>query len=219
MQFLTILTLIALCTGLLTPVAGLTQNKGDDAILEMSQAFKKGDRKRLAALLPQTVGNALEPWAAYWELRARLDTATPADVQAFFTRFAGTYQEDRLRNDWLLLLGSRRDWTNFAAEHLNYRMNDDRDLRCYSMAVENAFAGINVADELKRNWYAQKDADDGCNYLAAKLYAAKRLTEAEVWRKVRLAMEANRPKAARMAAEIVVADAAAFTPSAPFSTK
>ena len=212
MQLPAILSLIALygtlSATLLAPVTAQSQNRGDDAILEMSQAYKKGDRKRLAAMLPQTVGHPLEPWAAYWELRARLDTATPAEVQAFFSRFAGTYQEDRLRNDWLLLLGARRDWTNYAAEHLNFRMNDDRELRCYSMAVENAFAGINVADELKRNWYAQKEADDGCNYLAAKLYAAKRLTDAEVWRKARLAMEANRPKAARMAAEIAAADAA-----------
>ena len=208
MQLPAILTLIALCSGLLAPLTGQTQSKVDDVVIEMGQAFKKGDRKRLAALLPQTAGHPLEAWAAYWELRARLEIATPAEVQAYFTRFAGTYQEDRLRNDWLLLLGARRDWTNFAAEHLNYRMNDDRELRCYSMAVENAFAGINVTDELKRNWYAQKEADDGCNYLAGKLYAAKRLTDAEVWRKARLAMEANRPKAARLAAEIAVPDAA-----------
>ena len=42
------------------------------------------------------------------------DTATPQEVQDFLTRYAGTYQEDRLRNDWLLLLGQRRDWTAFA---------------------------------------------------------------------------------------------------------
>ncbi len=216
MQLSAILTLIAkygtlsvtLSAALLAPVTAQSQNKGDDTVLEMSQAFKKGDRKRLTALLPQAAGHPLEPWAAYWELRARLDTATPAEVQAYFGRFTGTYQEDRLRNDWLLVLGARRDWTNFAAEHLNYRMNDDRELRCYSMAVENTFAGINVTEELKRNWYAQKEADDGCNYLAAKLYAAKRLTDADVWRKARMAMEANRPKAAGMAAGIAVADAA-----------
>ena len=207
MQLPAILTLIALCGSLCAPVTAQSQNKGDETVLEMSQAFKKGDRKRLTALLPQTAGHTLEPWAAYWELRARLDTTPPAEVQAFFSRFAGTYQEDRLRNEWLLMLGARRDWTNFAAEHLNFRMNDDRELRCYSMAVENAFAGINVAEELKRNWYAQREADDGCNYLADKLHAAKRLTDAEVWRKARIAMEANRPKAARMAAEIVVAEA------------
>jgi hypothetical protein len=40
----------------------------------------------------------------------------PAEVQDFFARYPGTYQEDRLRNDWLLLLGQRRDW-----DHLRRR--------------------------------------------------------------------------------------------------
>ncbi|HQN53945.1 MAG TPA: hypothetical protein PLL44_05890, partial [Novosphingobium sp.] len=39
------------------------QGKGDDVLLEMQQAFKKGDKKRLAALLPQARGHVLEPWA------------------------------------------------------------------------------------------------------------------------------------------------------------
>ena len=39
----------------------------------------------------------------------------PQEVQDFLARYAGTYQEDRLRNDWLLLLGQRRDWDGFAA--------------------------------------------------------------------------------------------------------
>jgi len=210
MQLSAILTSIALIGGLTLqlnrPVQA--QAKSDDTLLEMNQAFKKGDRKRLAALLPQVSGHLLEPWGAYWELRARLDTASPAEIQAFFTRYAGTYQEDRLRNDWLLLLGQRRDWTNFAAEHLNYRMGDDREVRCYALAVENTLAGIDVSAQVKPLWYAQREADDGCNYAAAKLHAARRLTDLEVWRKARLAMEANRPKAARMAAEIITADAA-----------
>jgi soluble lytic murein transglycosylase len=124
MQFTTILTLIALMTGSLGSLASAAQTQSktqvkastDDAIVEMSQAFKQGDRKRLTALLPQARGHALEPWAAYWELRARLDVASASEVQGFFSRFAGTYQEDRLRNDWLLVLGQRRDWAAFSAE-------------------------------------------------------------------------------------------------------
>ena len=46
-------------------------SKADEAVLEMKEAFRKSDRKRLSALLPQARGHVLEPWAAYWELRAR----------------------------------------------------------------------------------------------------------------------------------------------------
>ena len=44
---------------------------GDSLILDMNQAFRAKDKGRLAQLLPQARGHALEPWAAYWELKAR----------------------------------------------------------------------------------------------------------------------------------------------------
>ena len=40
----------------------------------------------------------------------------------------GTYVEDRLRNDWLLELGRRRDWAAFARDFPRFRMNDDREV-------------------------------------------------------------------------------------------
>ncbi len=211
MLFRTILTSIAVsaCLALtaLAPLqaqgAALTPSQSDAVILEMSQAFKSGSSKRLSALLPQVSGHVLQPWAAYWELRARLDTAAPAEVQDFFTRFAGSYQEDRLRNDWLLLLGQRRYWSDFAAAQPLFRMNDDREVRCYSLALEPLPAGAELSADFKRLWYAQKETDDGCNYAAGRLFAAKRLSEDDIWRKARLAMEANRPRVARLAAEII----------------
>jgi soluble lytic murein transglycosylase len=51
-------------------------------------------------------------------------------------RLAGTYQEDRLRNDWLHQLGARRDWATFNAEYPKFRMNDDRSVRCYALMSE-----------------------------------------------------------------------------------
>ncbi|MEI6600360.1 MAG: lytic transglycosylase domain-containing protein, partial [Comamonadaceae bacterium] len=217
MQFHPILTSIALAGCLvLMPLAPSHAQPGatartatDELIVEMSQAFKKSNSKRLSSLLPQVAGHPLEPWAAYWELRARLDTAAPSEVQQFFSRFAGTYQEDRLRNDWLLLLGQRRYWTDFAAEQTLFRMSDDREVRCYTLALEPLQSNAERVNEFKRQWYGQKEMDDGCAYGAAQMYAAKLLSEADVWHKARLAMEANRPKAAKAAAAMISSAAAA----------
>ena len=192
------------------PVANTT---GDSLIVEMNKAFKRGDKTRLTQLLPQARGHALEPWAAYWELKARLDEASAQDVQAFLTRYAGTYQEDRLRNDWLLLLGQRRDWSGFSAEYPNFRMNDDRQVRCYALLVDhlkNPTLDARLSDEVRKNWYAQRDADDGCNAAAERLVGSKNLTSLDVWQKARLALEANRPSAARNAVAIVAPEALAM---------
>ncbi|WP_309680101.1 transglycosylase SLT domain-containing protein [Polaromonas sp.] len=186
---------------------------GDSLIVEMNKAFRRGDKARLTQLLPQARGHALEPWAAYWELKARLMEASAQEVQDFLGRYPGTYQEDRLRNDWLLLLGQRRDWAAFAAEYPHYRMNDDKELRCYALLVEhlkNPALDPQLADEVRKNWYAQKDADDGCSAAAERLVGAKNLTPQDVWQKARLALEANRARAASAAVQIVAPEAVAM---------
>jgi soluble lytic murein transglycosylase len=205
-------TLILAClTALALPHAAIAQNqRGDDAINEMAQAFKRSDKARLTALLPQVRGHVLEPQAAYWELKARLEEASALDVQDMLARYAGTYHEDRLRNDWLLLLGKRRDWTSFAAEYPKYRMGDDKELRCFALLVESVQTGNTtkeMADEMRRNWYGIKDADDGCTQAADRFYADKKLSALDVWREARISMEANRPRAATNAVQIVSPDA------------
>ena len=107
MQFSAILTSLALAGCAVSTFAAPAHAQGrdaaresartDDTILDMAQAYKQRDRKRLAALLPQVRSHPLEPWAAYWELSARLDDASNTDIQDFLYRYSGTYQEDRLR--------------------------------------------------------------------------------------------------------------------------
>ena len=200
----------ALAQGLSPAQAPGANPAGDSLIAEMSKAFRSSNKGRLTQLLPQVRGHALEPWAAYWELKARLGEASPQEVQDFLSRHAGSYQEDRLRNDWLLLLGQRRDWSAFSTEYPNYRMNDDREVRCYALLVEhlkNPADGARLSDEVRRNWYAQREADDGCNAAAERLVGSHNLTPLDVWQKARLAMEANRPNAASKAVAIVAPEA------------
>ncbi|MEY2800591.1 MAG: hypothetical protein RL513_175 [Pseudomonadota bacterium] len=215
MKFRKILTLIAAhLLAYAVQAQGRTDAPGDQALTEMGQAFRQGQKARLTQLLPQARGHLLEPWAAYWELRARLDTASAQEVQEFYTRYAGTYQEDRLRNDWLLLLGQRRDWTAFAEEHSRFRMNDDPQVRCYALLVQQLREGATPAlvDEVRRLWQAQREAEDGCTTAARNLAGlgnGPRLAALDVWRKARHAAEHNRTRAALAAVEIVAPEVSA----------
>ncbi len=214
MQFLSILTSFALL-GVLTlssatpalAQAGNNAKSGpDDVILEMQRAYKRLDRKRLGALLPQVKGHPLEPWGAYWELAARLEDAPASEIQDFFTRYAGTYQEDRLRNDWLLLLGKRRDWASFNAEYPKYRMHDDRSVRCYALLNEFNATGAEVAEQVQEAWLAQKEADDGCAAAAEQQLKAGKLKGHTVWLRARLGLESDRPRVATQALALLGKD-------------
>jgi soluble lytic murein transglycosylase len=202
--------------------ASAQTNTNDDVLIQMKQAFQRGDKGRLAALLPQARGHALEPWAAYWELKARLQEASASEVQDFFARYPGTYQEDRLRNDWLLLLGQRRDWDGFSSAVAGFRMGDDPQVRCYAILVEALRTGSATqaqADDVRRSWFGQKEADDGCLTAADRMIAARLMSTNDAWKKARLAMEANRPQAARAAVTLAAPDALpkSSTPARPSS--
>jgi soluble lytic murein transglycosylase len=178
----------------------------------MQEASRRGDQARLTALLPQVRGHTLEPWAAYWELKGRLDTVTATEVRDFFTRYASTYQEDRLRNDWLLQAGYRRDWATFTAEYPRLRMRDDPQLRCYAVALDvSQGRAVDPAaiEQVRSDWFAQREMDDGCLLAVTLLHQAGQLPFQDLWLRARLAMEANRPALARSAVEIDVRDAGA----------
>ena len=203
MKFSLILTLLAsvAMTGLLT-VPVQAQNRGDEVLHEMVKAYRQNHAERLSVLLPQTRGHVLEPLAAYWEMRARLDKAPTSEIRSFLNTYAGSYYEDRLRNDWLLQLGKNRDWATFTAEYPHYRMRDDREVRCYALATEAMNIKANVAEEALRLWYAQREADDGCTYVIEHLHAGRQIKAHDLWRKARLAMDANRTRAAQAAVDI-----------------
>ena len=211
MQFSAILTSLALAVSLLGSFSAPVQAQGRDnahfdaVLLDMAQAYKDRDRKRLSSLLPQLSGSGyiLEPWAAYWELSTRLDEASASDIQAFFTRYAGSYQEDRLRVDLLLQLGRNRDWTAFNRELPKYRMGDDKSVRCYQLLADHVSNGTNVTADFARVWLSLKDSDEACAATAQQLLADRSLADATVWQRARQGMEYDRLRVTMQAVALV----------------
>ena len=198
MQFSAILTSIALLGAMLSATfttanaQGRDNARADAVISDMAQAYKQRDRKRLGQLLPLVRGHVLEPWAAYWDLSARLDAASTPEINEFMTRFAGSYQEDRLRNEWLLQLGRNRDWTSFNREYPKYRMNDDRSVRCYALLADHLSSGANVNAQVQETWLSLKDAEEGCASAAEQLVKDHSIMRQVAWLRARLGMENDR---------------------------
>jgi len=186
------------------PLPPIDSTTDGSVIVEARDAQRRGDRRRLGALRDAAVSShhPLAMWADYWELGSRLASASTMEVDAFYGRWPGSYVEDRLRNDWLLVVGRRRDWATFARDFARYRMNDDREVTCYALLTQH-LAGQDVNEPGRVAWFAQRDADDGCHVLAATLVRDKALTAADVWQKMRLSIELNRPKAAKQAAALI----------------
>jgi soluble lytic murein transglycosylase len=176
-----------------------------DTAVQAREAWAKRDRKRLATLVDaaRTQNHPLAGWVEYFDLNARLGELRQPDMDAFYARYPGSYVEDRLRNDWLLELGRRRDWGNFRRDHAAYLMRDDREVACYVLLADHA-TGVKISPaDARAAWFAQKDADDGCQQLASAMVDAGHFKPDALWAKARQATEQGKPRAARQAVALL----------------
>ncbi len=187
------------------PESSVTFPSQDALIQEARDALKRRDKPRLDTLrqTAQRQSHPLAPWVDYWHMGLRLTEAGTADLEEFYKRWPGSYVEDRLRNDWLLELGRRRAWADFAQDMPRFKMNDDREVTCYAALAEHELgrAQADLHERALAAWLAQREADDGCKTMGRTLVQAKVLGQDAAWRKLQLAIETNRPKVARQTAE------------------
>ncbi|MEY4764026.1 MAG: hypothetical protein RI907_699, partial [Pseudomonadota bacterium] len=184
---------------------------GDDATFQDARdAWRTRDKARLLAdrdaLLQAR--HPLAPWADYWYFQLRLVESGPAEVDDFLARWPDAYVADRARNDWLLELGRRKDWRTFLRVQPAFRMNDDREVTCLGLLARQQLAVPmegpgETREQARQTWWAQKDADFGCDAMAQGLVAAGVLESADVWRKLRLSIETDKPRAVQQSVKLL----------------
>ena len=138
----------ALAAALAGTTGAWAQPAPADLAVQAREAWVRRDRPRLAALAEaaRSQGHPLAGWVDYFELNARLAEVRQPEMDAFYARYPGSYVEDRLRNDWLLELGRRRDWANFRRDHATYQMRDDREVACYALHADHHAGSTVTAD-------------------------------------------------------------------------
>jgi len=191
-------------------------NAADAATIAAHAALADGDAERIAALAPQVAGTLLEPYLDYWQAALRLRAAEPDDtrVRPFLAHYAGTVLADRLRADWLLVLGAKGDFTAFDAERRRLQVgSDDPQLGCYSLLVRYALDDGHrreaIAREARHVLVTTADpGGDGCTALAERLLDDGVLS---LWPRLQALVERNQVTAATKAARrLPPADASAI---------
>jgi soluble lytic murein transglycosylase len=186
--FIAIAAAPALCAPAATRV-----DYGDAALLAAREAFRNGERVRLARYTEALQGHPLQPWAEYWALRLRLDDGDAGGVPDYLSRHAGTYLAEKLRGDWLRLLGKQGDWEGFRREQPALAL-PDAEINCY------AAQAAGNPEMVRPLWTGGQDLPQACDTVVDQLVAGGGLTVEEVWQRVRRLFEAKRVGAARNAA-------------------
>ena len=153
-------------------------------------AFERGDWRRLDALAPVLAGHVLGRYVQYWQLKAHLDEAAPESVQSFLDRFPDGPLAERLRVDWLKVLGKRGDWNRFALDYPP-RSGEDTELACYAAQYRYQRDGVQALADAKPLWFTGQSTPDACEPLFDALIDRGDLSAADRRERLRLAAAAG----------------------------
>ncbi|HSJ80172.1 MAG TPA: transglycosylase SLT domain-containing protein [Thiobacillus sp.] len=177
---------------------------GDNAILQAQQAFaarKLTDLERAARNVPDD--HVLSPYVEYWRL-ALTSGAGDARVADFLARYPGSRMAEALRADWLKSLGIREAWPAYLAEYPRLARPDAAH-QCYAYRAEWTRGERSRQREAVAMWFTGRDMPSACTPLFEQMIEAGLIREEDVWRRLRLALEANNPNVARAVANALPA--------------
>jgi len=170
----------------------------DDAFTALRDAARRNDVDRANAISATLVDYPIPSYVEYFRIKPQMFDASglartdvPDDqVQAFLQRYKGEAIADRMRNDWLLVLGKRRDWASFDAEYPQFVLKDDTQVECYAL-LSRALKGQNVAADARNALVEPKYYGEGCVDLIGYLAQSQQIQPSDVAFQARLALEQN----------------------------
>jgi len=177
----------------------------DDIFMALRDAARRNDASQAAQLAARLPNYAISSYVDYYRLKPRLKDAAGAEVRDYLARYDDEAIADRLRNDWLLELGKKRDWAVFDEQLPLYVVNDDTQVKCYALLSRFA-RGATVAEEARALLVSPKDYGEACPALITALVEVGQFNADDVWAQIRLAAENGQSGVARRLAPLAGGD-------------
>jgi soluble lytic murein transglycosylase len=162
--------------------------QSDDDFMAAREAFRTGNRSKLDQLAPRLSSHVLSPYVTYWRVRQRLEEIQPTDVRDTIAHLADGPLSDRLRNDWLKVLGRRGDWASFQTDQVGIR-SEDIDVTCYALQRRMAAGDGDAAEQVRVLWLRGRPLPDPCNAVFESALRTGALTQDDVWMRMRRALQ------------------------------
>ena len=194
------LAAVVLCVTAMQAAAAnaATRSAADDALLGAYDAYRAGEPMKFARHAAKIEQHLLEPWLDYWRLSMRLEDANNREVREFFAKHPNDYVAERLRADWLRVLGKRNDWTEFDRQSPLYT-RDDLEVSCYRWIGRLERGDENALAEAMSMWPEPIELPEGCQRLSVILSARGKVSVTDIWRRVRILFENGQITAAKTA--------------------
>jgi soluble lytic murein transglycosylase len=190
------LTRLLLLAALIVPTIATAASEHD--FLAARDAFRAGDARKVDFYARRLNGHILEPYVAYFQLRLRLQDAEPAEVRRFLSTYADTPLAGSLLVEWLRQLGKRGQWDVFEADAARYG-GDDLEVACYSIQSRVRSGQSDALPQARSLWFVGRELPEGCSPLFNALVQEQRITEDDIWTRVRISLEGGQVAQAQKA--------------------
>lgn len=185
---------------LLLASAAWADNKED--FLAARAALQKGDLPEVAKRADALARDPLGIYPRYWLLSRQLEQLAPEQLTPFLDFYQGSWLAEKLRGEWLLVLGRRGDWERFREQ---YRLLVDApgtEQLCYHLQARLAAGDQDTLAHARAVlWFTPKDLPSACGPVLEKLQAAGTVSTEDVWARLRLAFENGAQGLARSLAQ------------------
>ncbi len=196
--FRNLAAVLACCFAAAGADAKNTRQSVDESLLAAYDAYRAGDPLKFARHAKNLEGHVLEPWLEYWKLSMRLEDAPNREVREFLATHANTYVSERLRSDWLRVLGKRSEWPEFERQAKAYT-REDLEVSCYRWLSRLEREDDSALAEATAMWLEPAELPEGCQRLSAVLSMRGRLSVTDIWDRVRVLFEHGQITAAKTA--------------------
>ena len=168
----------------------------DSDFLAAKALFDRGEARKLDQIAPRLAAHPLEIYVDYWRLSLRLDSASDDEVRAFVRRAADTPLAERIRVDWLKVVGRRAQWNFFAVDYPP-ASSEDTELACLGVQYRRQRDGDSALAAAHPLWFTGQSTPDACEPLFAALIVRGDLSVSDRRARLRLASEAGNIKLAQ----------------------
>ena len=166
----------------------------DSDFLSAREAFQKGDIALLNSYATRLEKHVLWPYVDYFQHRSLINTIDATTIRHFLSRYEGSLVADRLRGDWLKVLGKSRQWQVFDAEY-PLVVNKDTELQCYYYLRHLSIKNIAVIAEVRALWFTSNILDS-CSPVFQNLIDSGQISLSDIWKRIRMALAEGKTTAA-----------------------
>lgn len=172
----------------------------EDDFLAARDAFRVGDASKLDVLAQRLQHSQLEVYVAYYRLKLQLETADVSTIRDYLSRPDDSPLIDKMRADWLRVLGKKQKWDLFDSEYPRL-ISEDAELNCYALQSRMRSQEQAVLREAHDLWFSAKDQPVSCSMLFEAAISAGVISQQDIWQRLHFALEAGNVTLAKSLAD------------------